>query len=194
MVKKLRTSAPAASDFITLDLSMPQVMKDESQRLRIEQLQDALGLAERNSKARATFIKYHLLYYVAHTIVITLCLTGLGWLIFAVEREGAPEPAGLNYSGTDAQMTKMLLLASFWLHLAMLLVSALLGPLFQLRWLGSSFNLKAPGIEDRAREAAQTVIVITEGVLRLAIIGVALFALTSSLHSTKSEEPMITMN
>ena len=74
----------------------------------------------------------------------------------------------------------MLLLACFWLHLAMLLVSALIGPLFQLRWLGNSNNLKAPGIEERVREAAQTVVVITEGVLRLAIIGVALFALTST--------------
>ena len=87
-VKKSRASAPAASEFITLDLSKPQVMK-ESQRLRIEQLQDALSLAERNSKARATFIKHHLLYYIVHTIVNTLCLTGLGWLVFALEFDGS---------------------------------------------------------------------------------------------------------
>ena len=88
----------------------------------------------------------------------------------------------------------MLLLACFWLHLAMLIVSALIGPLLQLRWLGNSNNLRAPGLEERVREAAQTVVVITEGVLRLAIIGVALFALTSTWKSNNSEDANAVVN
>jgi len=80
-------------------------------------------------------------------------------------------------------MTKMLLLASFWLHLAMLLLSALFGPLVQLRLFGNEIAMKAPGIEDRLREATQAVVVIFEWVLRLAIIGVNAMTLSISLRN-----------
>ena len=128
--------------------------------------------SQRDQEARSMFISSHLKYYITHSIVTAMCLAGLGWLNFVQLIDSGSIELGV----TETEMVT-LFLASFWLHSAMFIISAFLGPFFQL----VSLMKITSKFEDRLFEAALVVVVITEWIMRIAIVFVTTTALADHL-------------
>ena len=118
------------------------------------------------------FISSHLKYYITHSIVTAMCLAGLGWLNFVQ----LIDSGSIEFGVTETEMVT-LFLASFWLHSAMFIISAFLGPFFQL----VSLMKITSKFEDRLFEAALVVVFITEWIMRIAIVFVTTAALADHL-------------
>ena len=86
----------------------------------------------------------HLNYYNTQSIVTAIFMAGIGWLTFVHHSDS-------GVKGMDDGQMIMFFLAAFWLHSAMFIISAFLGPFFLLT-------------------SSQVYVVMTEWIMRIAIV------------------------